>query len=131
MKDFLENLGIIAALAAFVAFVGALFTYIFYSMYGVSVGVQALLAPYFSVHILIAAAFTISTMWMLPRVVMRPVYIVIGIWATHTIWQWSLIWSILMYLGLWAIVVLLATAGGGLFLIALFAEKIRKISTRR
>lgn len=131
MKAFLENLGILAAFGALVAFVFAIFVYIFFSMYGVSVGIQALFAPYFDVHILIAAAFMIFTMWMLPRVVMRPAYIIVGIWATHTIWGWWLIWSVLMYLGLWAIDVLLATAGGGLFLIALFAEKIRKISTRR
>ena len=98
MNDVLVTLAKLIGLALLAVLVIAVpvlvVAYVFYSMYGVATGIHFLPVIWFSMAepmpILGAVLVMFAFMFVMPKIIWRPAYIVCGVWATYTFWGWPL-----------------------------------------
>ncbi len=129
MKQFLSGFGALAIILAGIAAFFGILAFAFYSIYGVSVGVQALLNPYLGLNIWVIGILVLILMSNMRRLFLVP-YLGIGIWATHTIWGWALWQSLAMYLGVMFFATSLAVFGGSVAILFLLMSTIKKFVKR-
>jgi len=127
----LKLVGLVLVAALVIAVPVLVVVYLFYSMYGVATGIQFLPVIWFSMSepmpILGAVLIMFAFMFVMPKIIWRPAYIVCGVWATYTFWGWPLIGAIAMYLTGFAVVVLVSVGGGLAALIAIAVLTLKEL----
>lgn len=138
MNDVLVTLAKLIGLALLAVLVIAVpvlaVAYVFYSMYGVATGIQFLPVIWFSMPepmpILGAVLVMFAFMFVMPKIIWRPAYIVCGIWATYTFWGWPLIGALAMYLSGFAVFIAVGLSGGFVIMVGASIQAISYLATR-